>query len=95
MALFEAHARITGKVQGVFFRWSTAEEARRLRVTGWVRNLPDGTVEALFQGPEEAVEAIIAWCRQGPPKARVDEVDTRRRILPENEKPLPEFRILK
>jgi len=95
MELRETRVRITGKVQGVFFRWSTSEEARRLGVTGWVRNLPDGSVEALFQGPKTAVEAIIAWCRQGPPKARVDGLELQYRTLGENESPLPDFIIRK
>lgn len=95
MELLEARARISGKVQGVFFRWSTSEEARRLGVTGWVRNLPDGAVEALFQGPEAAVEAIIAWCGQGPPNARVEGVEVRRRPLGEGEPRLPDFIIRK
>jgi len=67
-----AQVRVTGRVQGVFFRQSTVEMARPLGVNGWVRNLPDGSVEALFEGEREAVERAIAWCRQGPPRAKVD-----------------------
>ena len=67
--------RIHGRVQGVWFRESMRVEAERLNLTGWVRNTPDGTVEAVIQGPAEAVEALIEWARTGPPLARVDRVD--------------------
>jgi acylphosphatase len=66
---------IHGHVQGVFFRASCAQEARRLGVSGWVRNRRDGAVEASFEGPEAAVDAAVAWCRTGPPLAAVDRVD--------------------
>jgi len=69
-----AHIWVSGKVQGVWYRASTVEEARRLGLTGWVRNLPDGRVEVVAQGPREALEELIAWCHQGPPLAVVDEV---------------------
>lgn len=69
-----AHVIITGKVQGVFFRASTQDEAVRLGLTGWVKNLPDGSVEAVFEGDKEKIEEIIAWCHKGPPWARVKEV---------------------
>jgi len=69
-----AQVRITGRVQGVFYRQSTVEMARPLGISGWVRNLPDGSVEALFEGERETVERAVAWCRQGPPRARVEEV---------------------
>lgn len=65
---------ISGRVQGVFFRDSCAREARAHGVAGWVRNLPDGDVEATFEGTPTAVEALLAWCREGPPRARVDAV---------------------
>lgn len=65
---------VTGRVQGVFYRASALEEAQRLGLTGWVRNLPDGGVEAVAEGPREAVEGFVAWCREGPPAARVDDV---------------------
>ena len=64
-----------GRVQGVFFRAACAREARALGVAGWVRNLDDGSVEAVFEGPPEPVRAMVAWCRQGPPGARVDDVE--------------------
>lgn len=63
---------IKGRVQGVWFRESMRREAERLGVTGWVRNTPDGAVEAVVQGPAEAVDALIEWARSGPPMARVD-----------------------
>jgi acylphosphatase len=65
---------VEGHVQGVFFRASCAKLARRLGVSGWVRNRADGAVEAEFEGPGDAVDAIVAWCRRGPPSARVDGV---------------------
>lgn len=68
------HVLVTGKVQGVWFRESTRQEAERLGVSGWVRNLPDGRVEAVFTGPPQAVDELVAWCRKGPPNARVDGV---------------------
>lgn len=63
-----------GRVQGVFFRDSTRREANRLGVTGWVRNRPDGTVEAHAEGAPEAVEALVRWAREGPRHADVDDV---------------------
>lgn len=66
--------RISGRVQGVWYRGATEAEARRLGVDGWVRNLPDGSVEALVEGDLEAVRALAAWCRTGPSGARVDDV---------------------
>ena len=74
MALERAHVTVRGSVQGVGFRFSTAERARSRSVSGWVRNRPDGTVEAVFEGAPDAVEALIAWCRRGPAGARVDDV---------------------
>lgn len=73
----QVHLVIRGKVQGVFYRVSAAETARALGLCGWVRNLPDGSVEAVAQGPKQALDTFIEWCRSGPPAARVDEIDTR------------------
>lgn len=69
-----SRAIITGRVQGVFFRAETQRTARRFGVTGWVRNKPDGSVEAVFEGEVQAVEDTISWCRQGPPLSRVESV---------------------
>ncbi len=68
--------RITGRVQGVCFRDWTRGEAERQGVAGWVRNEPDGSVRALFVGPRDRVSAVIERCRQGPPAARVSDVET-------------------
>jgi len=69
---------VTGRVQGVFFRDGCREQARALGVRGFVHNRIDGAVEAEFEGPEAAVERMVAWCRTGPPRARVDAVTTER-----------------
>lgn len=74
---------IRGRVQGVGFRWHLGEEARRLGLSGWVRNRRDGRVEALVCGPQAKVAALILWATGGPPAARVDEVcveDTAERV---------------
>jgi acylphosphatase len=69
--LLRLHLHVSGRVQGVWFRGSTEAEARRLGVNGWVRNNPDGSVEVMAEGEPEAVRALAAWCRHGPPGARV------------------------
>ncbi len=69
---------VHGRVQGVAFRMFTRQEALRLGVRGWVRNRPDRTVEATFEGPAEAVSAAVEWCQRGPSWARVDRVETTR-----------------
>jgi len=68
------HVFVSGKVQGVYYRATTREEARELGVDGWVRNLEDGRVEAVFEGDPEAVRAMVAWCHTGSPRAAVDDV---------------------
>ena len=68
-------AKIYGRVQGVFFRNWTVDQAQALGLTGWVRNRRDGSVELLVFGPAEAVEALIERCREGPPAARVERID--------------------
>jgi acylphosphatase len=65
---------VTGHVQGVFFRASMREQADRLGVTGWVRNESDGSVRAHLEGSPDAVEQLVAWCADGPPAARVEDV---------------------
>ncbi len=66
---------VHGKVQGVFFRDSVSREAQSRGLGGWVRNRDDGTVEAVFSGPGEDVDAVVDYCRSGPPDAEVDSVD--------------------
>jgi acylphosphatase len=66
---------VHGRVQGVFFRDTCRQEAVRQQVSGWVRNRPDGTVEAVFEGEPQAVEAMARWCRGGPAYARVEHVE--------------------
>lgn len=84
-------ARIIGRVQGVWFRAWTRDEARQLGLGGWVRNEPDGSVRALFVGPRDRVEAMLARCRLGPPMARVDQVSTTPQQPPPDEET---FRVL-
>jgi len=68
------HLKIAGRVQGVYFRASTLQQAQKLGLTGWVMNCPDGSVEAVAEGVEPRLEELINWCRQGPDGARVAEV---------------------
>lgn len=70
-------ARVTGRVQGVSFRWYAQERARSLGVSGWVRNEPDGSVLLHAEGDDEAVDSLVAWCRQGPSMAKVSNVAVR------------------
>lgn len=69
-----AHVIISGRVQGVCFRMVAEEEATNRRLTGWVRNLPSGQVEALFEGEKKSIEEMIQWCHKGPPAAKVADV---------------------
>ncbi len=73
-----AHVIISGRVQGVFFRMETKRAAANFGVFGWVKNQPDGTVEAVFEGDRDRVDAIVEWCREGPPHADVAEVTVNR-----------------
>ena len=70
-----AHVFVSGKVQGVYFRATTREEARERGVTGWVRNLDDGRVEAVFEGERGDVESMVEFCHEGSPAARVKDVE--------------------
>jgi acylphosphatase len=70
-----AHVFVNGQVQGVFFRQSTREKAQVCGVTGWVRNLSDGRVEAVFEGEENAVKLLVDYCRKGPVGAMITDVD--------------------
>lgn len=71
------HLLIQGLVQGVWYRASTQQQAEKLGLTGWVRNLHDGRVEAVAQGPREALDALVTWAHDGPASARVDNVSVR------------------
>jgi acylphosphatase len=70
----KAHLLVYGKVQGVFYRASAQQEAHRLGLRGWIRNLPSGEVESEVEGEEAEVEEFVAWCRQGPPRSLVSQV---------------------
>ena len=82
---------IKGKVQGVFFRATAKDIADELNVKGWVRNLPDQNVEIRATGNKELIEKFIDWCRQGPPRARVDNVEVEDLVLEE----FKDFRIIR
>lgn len=75
MSVVRRRVLISGMVQGVFFRAYTRDAARRAGVTGWVRNLPDGRVEAVFEGEAEQVAHVVQWCRGGSPGSRVSHVE--------------------
>jgi acylphosphatase len=70
-----AHVIISGRVQGVWFRASTKQKAKQLRLNGWVRNNPDGNVEAIFEGDENLIKEMLNWCHNGPPLAKVTNVE--------------------
>ena len=74
--LQRAQVKVSGQVQGVFFRDSTRQKAEELGLAGWVKNLPDGQVEALFEGPSERVKEMVRWSEEGPQRASVENVDT-------------------
>jgi acylphosphatase len=71
-----AHIFVSGRVQGVFFRAETKRTAQIYNLSGWVRNLRDGRVEAVFEGDEQNIEHMIAWCHEGPPFAVVEHLET-------------------
>ena len=77
MALKQLAVVVSGRVQGVWFRAAARDEAVRLGLSGWVRNLPDGRVEGTFTGEEHALQRMLDWLRTGPPGARVDHTDER------------------
>ena len=72
------HVFITGIVQGVFFRLQTANKADKIGIVGWIKNLQDGRVEAVFEGEKEAIEEIISFCKRGPPRALVKNIEVQR-----------------
>ena len=79
------HLFISGRVQGVWYRASMSNEGVKIGLNGWVRNLDDGRVEAVVEGMEDDVQKMIAWCRKGPPMARVDDLDVLERFEAELE----------
>lgn len=81
-----AHVYISGRVQGVFFRDSTRQKANELDLNGWVKNMSDGRVEALFEGPSDAVQEMLDWCKEGPAQADVEDVDA------EHEEPMEDLK---
>lgn len=81
-----AHVYISGRVQGVFFRDSTRHKANELDLNGWVKNMSDGRVEALFEGPSDAVQEMLDWCKEGPAQADVEDVDA------EHEEPMEDLK---
>ena len=85
--MIRRHVVVTGHVQGVFFRETARRRAQSAGVTGWVRNRPDGAVEAVFEGEREAVERLVEFCRAGPRGAHVDWVD----VAAENPEGLRDF----
>ncbi|MDW8084607.1 MAG: acylphosphatase, partial [Candidatus Caldarchaeum sp.] len=76
MARVGVRVKVYGRVQGVFFRACMKEEADKLGLDGWVKNMPDGTVESFIVGDEEKVRKLVEWCRRGPPLAKVSKIET-------------------
>jgi acylphosphatase len=72
------HVTVQGRVQGVYFRAATVQQATLLGLTGWVMNRSDGSVELMAEGSSDKLEELVAWCRQGPPGARVERLDLQR-----------------
>jgi acylphosphatase len=77
MSAKRVHLIVRGRVTGVFFRAATQREARRLGITGWVRNRPDGNVEIVAEAEEDAIKEMVSWAQHGPSAARVEDVDIR------------------
>lgn len=75
MSIIQAHVLISGKVQGVFFRSNTEDKVKELGLNGWVKNLPDGRVEAVFEGEEKVVNEMVEWCKKGPRFSHVRRID--------------------
>ncbi|HEX2729866.1 MAG TPA: acylphosphatase [Rubrobacteraceae bacterium] len=71
------HVYVSGSVQGVFFRESARKKAKEFGLTGWIENLPDGRVEAVFEGSPQDVRSMTQWCEQGPPHATVEDIEVR------------------
>jgi len=90
MSMKQVHLVIRGRVQGVFFRASTQREAKRLGLSGWVKNRSDGAVEVLAEGEEESLRQLSMWAERGPSAARVDDVQVRWRAYTGE---FPDFRI--
>lgn len=91
MSLVRYHLWISGRVQGVYFRYSTHQMAHHIgHLRGWVRNLPDGRVEVLVQGPVESVSQLVEWCHHGPDTAKVTHVEIIEEVVQED---LPAFLI--
>jgi acylphosphatase len=76
--VMRVRVQVRGRVQGVFFRAEARARAESLGVAGWIRNLPDGRVEAVYEGEDEQVESMVEWCRRGPAGAEVEAVDVER-----------------
>ena len=91
MGLKQVQSTVRGRVQGVFFRAATQREARRLGLTGWVRNRPDGSVELLAEGEEEGLKELVSWAHRGPSASHVERVDVRWRGYAGE---FPDFRIV-
>jgi len=72
------HVKISGRVQGVWFRANTRQKAEQLGVTGWVKNNSDGCVEAIFEGEENSVKELVEWCHRGPPLAKIKNVEVKK-----------------
>ncbi len=75
------HLWVSGRVQGVWYRASCRREAESLGLTGWVRNLEDGRVEILVEGPGDSVDRLVTWCKYGPPNANVEKIDAREEVI--------------